>query len=352
MKIIFKLTTLIIILLYTNLFGQISIKLKDKKILGDSEVVIGNIRGICEDNNLNLYILDTKFYKIHKFSSKLKYIKSFGRKGEGPGDLIYGNSIFIYDGYLILCEKYGNISYFTLGGKFIKKVNLSKIFGVNLGKVFFAGEGTFYGELKNADNIQQAIFSLKDKKILNTYFSYKYSMTSTKINKKRVAFGIYSDIYSSGLLFSHYKNRSIFAYNKKYHLIMTQGNKVFLTIKREIPPDHISRKERVKLESGIDNFNWPDNVKKILKDQIPEVKNFFYKILLSDKYIFLFRLRKNLLDKSTLPPTEVYNFTGKFIGKIFLKEDPPLLISDKYMYFENYEDMSLQRFKYKIKCLY
>jgi len=71
-----------------------------------------------------IYISDGKEYKIRIYSRKnYKYIKSFGNKGEGPGEFVnYPSRVFIRKEKLILLN---NREYhFTLNGKLIKERKL------------------------------------------------------------------------------------------------------------------------------------------------------------------------------------------------------------------------------------
>lgn len=63
--------------------------LKEDLVFGDEESgeTIGEIADIALDSNGNLFILDSGFRKIHKFSASGERLLAFGAEGEGPGDL-------------------------------------------------------------------------------------------------------------------------------------------------------------------------------------------------------------------------------------------------------------------------
>ncbi len=56
----------------------------------DDENFIGKVGSVTADKEGNLYIYDSLQAKIFKLNKDLKYIKSFGREGRGPGE--FGNS--------------------------------------------------------------------------------------------------------------------------------------------------------------------------------------------------------------------------------------------------------------------
>jgi sugar lactone lactonase YvrE len=51
--------------------------------------------GMAVDSRGNLYILDTGNHRVQKFSPDGRYLASFGRQGQGPGDFSYPDSIAV-----------------------------------------------------------------------------------------------------------------------------------------------------------------------------------------------------------------------------------------------------------------
>ncbi len=51
--------------------------------------------GLAVDSHGNLYILDTGNHRVQKFSPDGRYLASFGRQGQGPGDFSYPDSIVL-----------------------------------------------------------------------------------------------------------------------------------------------------------------------------------------------------------------------------------------------------------------
>jgi hypothetical protein len=90
------------------------------------------ITGLCCDDEGNLYVADSGWNKIFKFDSNGKFLMSFGREGQGPGEFMAGMYInllgisFGNDGKLYIKDRGNNrISVFTKEGKFIKSYPIS-----------------------------------------------------------------------------------------------------------------------------------------------------------------------------------------------------------------------------------
>jgi hypothetical protein len=86
------------------------------------------ITGLCCDDEGNLYVADSGWNKIFKFDSNGKFLMSFGREGQGPGEFMgqrrsnplnitFGNDKKLY----INDPGNSRISVFTKDGKFVRQ---------------------------------------------------------------------------------------------------------------------------------------------------------------------------------------------------------------------------------------
>jgi|Deesub1362B_J571_1020462.scaffolds.fasta_scaffold00181_50 sugar lactone lactonase YvrE len=73
------------------------------------------------DSAGNIYIVDSGNERIQKFDKNGKYIKTIGRKGQGPGEFDSPTSIFIDVEDNIYIKDGREIEIFDKNGNFIKK---------------------------------------------------------------------------------------------------------------------------------------------------------------------------------------------------------------------------------------
>ncbi len=108
--------------LYPN--GKIQLELK-KKIGGDNTTYgndpIGFISGLAVANNFNLYIADRMNYRVLVLKPSGELIRTFGIKGEGPGEFIKTSRITIDEnGHLYVLDRGQNrMSVHNLDGDFL-----------------------------------------------------------------------------------------------------------------------------------------------------------------------------------------------------------------------------------------
>jgi hypothetical protein len=94
---------------------------------GDSNYVFSKLRDVAVDKEGNIYLLDAGSFKIMKYDKTGKFQLSIGRKGKGPGEMLFPRKIDVdSEGNLVLFDA-GNkrITIFSPKGRFLSS------FGVN-----------------------------------------------------------------------------------------------------------------------------------------------------------------------------------------------------------------------------
>lgn len=91
---------------------------------GDGKTAFYEPGGVAVDQEGNIYVADSGNQRVVKFNPEGKFVKSFGRKGQGPGEFIspgqlaiFGNEIYVYDWRR-------NIQKFSQNGEYISGFDL------------------------------------------------------------------------------------------------------------------------------------------------------------------------------------------------------------------------------------
>ena len=119
----------------------------------DEELSIGEVEGLKEymfsqignlavNGNGNIYVLDRKECQIKVFDRDGKYLQTFGKKGQGPGELNRPSGILITPHNEIMVEDSRTLHFFTLQGGYIKSLSAAKI--QFFGRTSMDSQGSIY----------------------------------------------------------------------------------------------------------------------------------------------------------------------------------------------------------------
>jgi hypothetical protein len=106
---------------------------------GDYDIAV--VQNLDAANDGSVYILDQKNYKIYIFSKEGKFITAFGKRGEGPGEIMRlfgGAQLYVVNNNVIIADL-NKIHYWALDGTFKQSVP----YPANLGPRTFLSEDVF-----------------------------------------------------------------------------------------------------------------------------------------------------------------------------------------------------------------
>lgn len=86
----------------------------------------GIIQNIGSTEDGRIYLLDAKKFKIHIFSKEGTFISSFGKKGEGPGEIRntqMGSQLYVVNNTIIYVDR-NRLHYFSPDGTYRKTVTI------------------------------------------------------------------------------------------------------------------------------------------------------------------------------------------------------------------------------------
>ncbi len=107
--------------------------LKEDLIIGEKEgreeYMFSRIDGIDVDNHENIYVLNNKTPHIRVFAKNGEFIKTIGRKGQGPGEIQSPRYIQITpQEEVMVSDPVGRrLVFFSLGGKYLRQISTAKI---------------------------------------------------------------------------------------------------------------------------------------------------------------------------------------------------------------------------------
>lgn len=108
-----------------------SLILTEDLCIGEEETedfIFSEIRTIEVDNEGNIYVADSKEVCVKVFDKNGKHIRTFGKKGQGPGELQRPARMHLFAGKEIMIYDMANnrISYYSLDGKCLREMSTGK----------------------------------------------------------------------------------------------------------------------------------------------------------------------------------------------------------------------------------
>ncbi|HDL17456.1 MAG TPA: 6-bladed beta-propeller, partial [Bacteroidetes bacterium] len=123
----------------------------------EEEYLFSWVKDIATDRNGNIYACDSRENRIQVYDKSGKYIRTMGRKGKGPGELLRPMAIVVDDRGKIYVQDDLNkrVSIFKNNGKFYKSFNY-KYFGIAgeqidldpSGNVLICHYSSYYGKAR------------------------------------------------------------------------------------------------------------------------------------------------------------------------------------------------------------
>ncbi len=301
---------------------------------GREEYMFSEVGSIAVDDEERIFISDWKELHIKVFSKKGEYLKTIGRKGQGPGEFqrISGMQITHHQELMVFDMSIRRLSFFSLDGEFIRLKSIGEIQALEL-------------KMNSKEKFIVDSVLLDPKNFL--------AVTSLKIfdsNLKLIA-TIYTsepkDVFTPFLTFmvwTLYKiDNIVVGYNNSYEFqILEPEGKIIKKIIKEYVPVKITeeeKKERLK------------QLQQSEKKEVPEFYPAYLSFTVDDDNRIFVQTMERPKDKVGYY-YDVFDSEGKFIVKIPLKIRPRIWKKNKLYLVEEDEDGYQYVKRYKVTWKY
>lgn len=335
----------------------------DESTLPEGEFFEG-ITDIGSDEVGNIYLCDIQACNIKRFSAEGKFIKTIGRKGQGPGEFnapsriaVTRNHLFIYDmGNRRLCAM-------TTDGKFIKGIGIQNTEGRPRNMRALPG-GDFVVEreinhYQEKDRPQDCIIQ-----IFSPELELKKTISSNQVlrNKFRDIQGMFSNILQPFVPDVFWDvapdGKIVIGFAKDYTVEIHHPEKGLLSFfKHTYEPVKVTDRDKKQFFAGITfstseggRSELPEEVKKLT--EFPKIKPAFDAMIIDfEGNILIHTIRKD--SGSDGPVCDAFEPEGNFIGTVKttgIKAFPRKILAGKDFIWiiERNEEGVAQVIKYRI----
>ena len=321
------------------MYGEDAFSLEEELSIGEAErgeeYIFSQIRSIAVDEKERIYVLDTKEAHVKVFDKNGDYIKTMGRKGQGPGEMSLPFSICITTQNEIVVQDLNNrrIMFYSLDGSFIKSLSTAKIIIVGFN---IDSRGNIIGIISITGPDKQVIELLKFDSELN----YLYSFGSFFLPSRSSTFNPFMPEFHWAV---SKEDNVICGYPENYEFkLFNPEGKVIRKVIKDYKPIKITQEE---IEETKKRLPGP------MKLDIPQYHS-AYQDLTIDEENRIFVQTWERAENEEGYYYDVFDSEGKYIAKIHLKFPPQVFKMNKLYTIEEDEEEFQMIKRYKVTWKY
>jgi hypothetical protein len=303
------------------------LELKEDLSLGGPEAqgdyAFGQIRTFIVDDAGSIYVLDQQSSHIKVFDKTGKYVRTIGRKGQGPGELENPMTLSFNrtKGELAVHQASRRMSYFKTDGTFLRHLSLKEMWALR-GRV--DSQGNIYiteGFIDDNDPRYETKKLGPDTSVIAVLAKSPAPTGGGRLNPF-MAINYFQVDRADNLVYGYPETYEIQFFGPANH-------KVFKKITREYDPVAVTAEEREKQEKDI-----PPGMS--INFDFSKYHSAYYRFFLSDLgHVFVQTWEKTKDGKSI---HDIFDAEGRFIGRVPLKPSGVEILKGKYYALEEDED--------------
>ena len=328
--------------IYSNDVFRLEENLTIDNVEGDEEFTFQDIMHLAVDDDENIYASDSKAAFIKVFDKSGNYLRTIGKKGQGPGEFLYPFQILIMpQGELMVNDMYQlRVHFFSLDGKFLRQFSSSTMTLFMRPRVDSEGH-IIAGHLNIGDEIESVLKKLDSD--LNPVLTLA---TRPVVSKPPAIIEYFENWRSTSLVWDVATEDNIVwgVFNKYEIFVNNPEGKLIRKIIREYDGIAITKNEEEKLiKDFFGNFPVPPqwNLK------FPKVYPSFMRFTCDEEGRIFVQTYEKTEDEEEYY-YDVFDSEGKYIVRTSLKYRPQVWKNKKlYMIEENKEGFQIVK-RYKV----
>jgi hypothetical protein len=294
----------------------------------EEEQAFSEIASVAVDREENIYVLDSKEAHIQVFNKAGIYLRTIGKKGQGPGEMRLPINISITPGNEVLVNDRGArfLHFFALEGEHRRSISLARIQSFSRPLVdsksnIVARLGTFM-----PDRVSYVLAKL-DPSLKQLFPVFSYDVDNLP--------DIYN-VYPPDCFWAVGRDDNIiWGYSDKYELnILNKDGRLVRRIIRDYAPVKTTDEEKrdwIKFAFG--NKGVPPDV----KVNWPSHHNAFHSFIVDDSGRIIVETYKKAVDERGVY-YDVFDSEGRYLTRLVLKTPPRAIRKDKLYTIEEDEE--------------
>lgn len=303
------------------------LELKEELALGggeaDGDYAFGRVRTLVVDDTGSIYVLDTESAHVKVFDASGRYLRTIGRKGQGPGELEFPLTLSLNrtTGELAVHQSTRRMTYFKTDGAFLRHLSLKDMWALR-GRV--DSKGNIY--------ITEGMIDQKDPRYETKKLGPDASVIATLSESPAPNASLKFDPFMAIDYFLVDRNDVlVYGYPKTYEIrfLGAADQRVFKRITREYDPVAVTAEERAEREKDV-----PPSIKPRL--DFSKYHSAYSRFFLSDQGHVVVQTWEKAADGKYLH--DVFDRDGRFIGCVPLVPAGIEILKGKYYALEEDAD--------------
>jgi hypothetical protein len=299
------------------------------------------VNGVDADSRGNIYALATREYKIQVYSPKGEYLRTIGKKGQGPGELEMPFYMLLDKDDNLYVFDYTKSAFvvFNPAGKYIRNISTKGKYREIPDRIVFDSRGNF---VIGSDRIRDNSFKISryDKDFNQDEGLYVKTGIVAWIQKGG-GMTIQAPRYTPGVIWAMDEKENIFVcYNKTYDIeVYSPEKKLIRTITRKFTSEKVPQEEieqTVKQSRGM-----------LTDGDIPKFKPPVRRLFIVNGHLFVQKWVKS--DKAIF---DVFDKSGNYVEEVSL-DFLPLVYKSGYVYTvkasQDFSECEVIRFRINFK---
>ncbi len=296
------------------------------EVEGKEEYIFSRIRDVDVDGKGNIYVLDSGEAHIKVFNKNGEYVRTIGKKGQGPGEMQLPGSISLTPGNEVIINDGGarHLHFFNLSGDYLKSISQTNMSMFIRPKV--DSQNNIIASYIIMDNVVTSVLKKFDSE-LNEIFT----ISSYKLAKYPIINPFFPQLYweITG------EDNIIWGCADKYEIqILNPKGQLILKIIKDYDPIDITDEEKEKWIKD----NWGEQgVSSDVKVTWNEHHNPFIYLSIDDSGRVYLRTYEKVISGEGYY-YDVFDSKGKYIVKVPIKVQPQVWRKNKLYAIEEDED--------------
>lgn len=295
---------------------------------GEDEYMFGFLRSVQVDEDENIYIADAEFIKIRIYDRDGTHIRSFGRQGQGPGEIGWPSRMYLRadNRIAIVDSRNRRFAYYSTEGECLEEFSLAKHGSVI--RAWPDSRGFIYGDIYDYSGGQ------RKSRLVKYDPDFEEEVAVLAEFEDQMVLGEINPILYRILCFVRTDDTIVWAKNQEYCLnILSPSGEIVRTIYKEYDPIHISDAEKKRIEEERYSDGFTGSLKLVFPESYPPL---YYLICDDQGKIYV---RTYIQNEKGWLKWEVFDKEGRYILDFFHPaEDILFYIKNDKLYSMNQDN--------------